>query len=100
MRSIGTMTLGKTACVLCAGLTALLLAGTALGASDIDGAEDFAQLSKNGFAFVIDGEFFEDGTFPKLQPNLDGSTRNSYAWSMAWFEGQLYVGVLRDLLCF
>jgi len=28
-----------------------------------------------------------------------GDARNSYAWSMAWFKGRLYVGTARSALC-
>ena len=28
-----------------------------------------------------------------------GDQRNSYAWSMAWFKGKLYVGTARQMLC-
>ncbi len=28
-----------------------------------------------------------------------GDARNSYAWSMAWFKGQLYVGTARSAMC-
>jgi hypothetical protein len=87
--------------VLCllACLTALAAPGTLAG-SEIDGAEDFAQISRNGFAMVVDGDFFGGQGYPNLVPHELGSPRNSYAWSMAWFDGRLYVGTTRDVLCF
>ncbi|MDY6864273.1 MAG: hypothetical protein SV062_14965 [Thermodesulfobacteriota bacterium] len=37
--------------------------------------------------------------FKKVCENGFGDQRNSYAWSMAWFKGRLYVGTVRDYLC-
>ena len=49
---------------------------------------------------VVDGDFFGGQGYPNLVPHALGSPRNSYAWSMAWFDGRLYVGTTRDVLCF
>jgi len=38
------------------------------------------------------------GVFPIAQ-NGFGDSNNSYAWSMGWFKGKLYVGTGRDVLC-
>jgi hypothetical protein len=81
-------------------LVVLAGSGTTLAVSEIDGAEDFAQIARTGFSLVVDGDFFGGEGFPNLAPDPDGNPRNSYAWSMAWFEGQLYVGTVRDVLCF
>ena len=34
-----------------------------------------------------------------LSQNGFGEHENSYAWSMNWFDGKLYVGTGRDVLC-
>jgi len=62
------------ACVLCA--------GASLGLAPAAGASSLSQsgiqtLAQNGF----------------------GERDNSYAWSMDWFKGKLYVGTGRDVLC-
>lgn len=36
---------------------------------------------------------------PVIAENGFGDSANSYAWSMAWFKGALYVGTARDALC-
>jgi hypothetical protein len=36
---------------------------------------------------------------PALAQNGFGDRQNSYAWSMAWFKGALYVGTARSALC-
>jgi hypothetical protein len=46
----------------------------------LDGDEDFTLLSSLGFEQAIDGA------------HADGTRKNDYAWSMAWFNGKLYVG--------
>ncbi|MCL6583641.1 MAG: hypothetical protein K6U11_08370 [bacterium] len=38
--------------------------------------------------------------FEKISESGFGSRHNSYAWSMAWFKGKLYVGTNRDMLCY
>ncbi|MEW6380460.1 MAG: hypothetical protein AB1611_12755 [bacterium] len=38
--------------------------------------------------------------FEKVSEDGFGSRHNSYAWSMAWFKGKLYVGTNRDMLCY
>ena len=40
----------------------------------------------------------ETGIWPIAQ-NGFGERENSYAWSMGWFNGKLYVGTGRDVLC-
>src|SRR5262245_20672129 len=49
--------------------------------------EDFVPLATQGFLTAV------DGTHP------EGSRRNSYIWSMRWWNDKLYVGTLRDALC-
>lgn len=34
-----------------------------------------------------------------IAQNGFGEHENSYAWSMGWFKGKLYVGTGRDVLC-
>jgi hypothetical protein len=49
--------------------------------------DDFVPLATQGFLEAVDG----------LHP--EGSRRNSYVWSMRWWQGKLYVGTARDFLC-
>jgi hypothetical protein len=49
--------------------------------------EDFVPLATQGFMTAVDGE------------HPEGSQRNSYVWSMAWWKDKLYVGTARDFLC-
>jgi hypothetical protein len=76
--------------VLVVGLTLLgLLALSELGraeAAELD-QEDFVPLATQGFLTAV------DGTHP------EGSRRNSYMWSMRWWQEKLYVGTLRDAFC-
>lgn len=66
---------------LCAALVTAFIATTPARAADLlDGNEDFTLLAKLGFEEAIDG------------PHADGSRKNDYAWSMAWFNGKLLVG--------
>lgn len=37
--------------------------------------------------------------FVRIAANGFGDPHNSYAWSMAWFKGKLYVGTIRDTIC-
>ncbi|HXX82042.1 MAG TPA: hypothetical protein VEI46_10870, partial [Thermodesulfovibrionales bacterium] len=46
--------------------------------------EDFALLASLGFEQAVDGH------------HSQGSTSNSYAWSMEWFNGALLVGTMRQ----
>jgi hypothetical protein len=42
------------------------------------------------------------GQMPRMRAIADngfGDSRNSYAWSMAWFKGALYVGTARSAMC-
>ncbi|UCF41744.1 MAG: hypothetical protein JSW43_05310, partial [Gemmatimonadota bacterium] len=55
------------------------------GAQELNGNEDFAPLAWRGFAEGVDG------------PHAEGSTDNSYAFSMAWFQGRLFVGTIRNV---
>ena len=66
----------------------------------VDGEEDFAKIAGHGFSIVTEGDFFGGAGYPNLVPDELGDPRNSYAWSMAWFDGRLYVGTTRDVLCF
>jgi hypothetical protein len=49
--------------------------------------EDFVPLATQGFMTAVDG------------PHPEGSRRNSYVWSMRWWQDKLYVGTARDFLC-
>jgi hypothetical protein len=55
-----------------------------VGAQDLNGSEDFARLAWRGFAEGVDGS------------HAEGSPNNSYAFSMAWFQGRLFVGTIRN----
>jgi hypothetical protein len=55
-------------------------AGSASAAGLLDGNEDFKRLAWLGFEQAIDGA------------HPQGTRKNDYAWSMAWFKGKLYVG--------
>jgi hypothetical protein len=85
-------------------MTAALGLGLCTGvfaASDLDDPSDFAQIAKNGFALTVDGAFFSDPdktVFPALTPD-EGDPRNSYAWGNAWYDGALWIGTNRDVLC-
>lgn len=65
------------ATLLCVSLTALLAGSSAAGAPIPSGAPGVNIIAQNGF----------------------GDRNNSYAWSMGWFQGKLYVGTGRDELC-
>jgi hypothetical protein len=39
------------------------------------------------------------GTLDRLAEHGFGDPRNSYAWSMQWFKGKLYVGTGRSVMC-
>jgi hypothetical protein len=72
------------------GITLLgLLAISELGrvdAAELD-EEDFVPLATQGFLTAVDGD------------HPEGSRRNSYMWSMRWWNDKLYVGTVRDVLC-
>jgi hypothetical protein len=57
-----------------------------VNAAELD-QEDFVPLATQGFLTAV------DGTHP------EGSRRNSYVWSMLWWQDKLYVGTARDSLC-
>lgn len=38
--------------------------------------------------------------FEQINEDGFGDRHNSYAWSMEWFKGKLYVGTNRDMLCY
>jgi hypothetical protein len=38
-------------------------------------------------------------TFARINQPGFGDSQNNYSWSMAWFQGNLYVGTNRDFLC-
>ena len=67
---------------LCA-VAALATLHPAVAAPPLEGSDDFTLLASLGFAQAVDGA------------HPEGSPSNSYAWSMAWFRGQLYVGTGR-----
>jgi hypothetical protein len=73
-------------CVLVVLAALLVFAGATASAS-------LADESGQGTSFVDEsghGVIAQDGF---------GERDNSYAWSMGWFKGQLYVGTGRDVLC-
>lgn len=49
--------------------------------------EDFVPLATQGFMTAVDGA------------HPEGSQRNSYIWSMQWWQGKLYAGTVRDAIC-
>jgi hypothetical protein len=49
--------------------------------------DDFVPLATQGFLTAVDGT------------HAEGSQRNSYVWSMRWWQDKLYVGTARDFLC-
>jgi hypothetical protein len=53
----------------------------------LEGAQGFRLIATDGFAADGNGN------------PLPGDRMNSYAWSMRWFKGQLYVGTGRAFLC-
>ncbi len=80
-----------------------LLPGIALGVSDLDDKTQFTKIAKNGFKYTVNGNIFANPInhtgYPNLQANNLGGPENSYAWSMAWFNDQLYVGTNRMVFC-
>jgi hypothetical protein len=52
---------------------------------------------------IIDGQVraleLEQGDFERIATNGFGDTYNTWAWSMAWFQGKLYVGTARQEYC-
>lgn len=73
---------------------------------------DFKELSRRGFWETINngGTYTQnntpDATGSALIPPADGSAtylnrqRNSYTWGSGWFNGNYYVGTVRDVGCF
>src|SRR5918995_6687403 len=57
-----------------------------VGAAELT-EEDFVPLATQGCLEAVDG------------PHPEGSRRNSYVWSMRWWQDKLYVGTVRDFLC-
>jgi hypothetical protein len=45
------------------------------------------------------GQSLTASQFTRINPPGFGDRQNSYAWSMAWFEGNLYVGTNRNFAC-
>ncbi len=77
-----------------------LASGTAMAAGPA-GPGDFGQLAKNGFAYAVNGDFYLDAgktQFPNLPSTGLGGPDNTYSWSMAWFNNQIWVGTNRDAL--
>ena len=58
-----------------------------VAALELNGNEDFVPLATQGFLTAVDGA------------HPEGSRRNSYMWSMRWWNDKLYVGTVRDVLC-
>jgi hypothetical protein len=81
----------------------LLLPTRVYATADLFEQTDFAKISKNGFRYRVDGSIFEDADNKTGYPNLPlgeyGGPENSYAWSMSWFNNQLYVGTNRMIHC-
>ena len=51
------------------------------------------------FAHVASTRPLLPATFIQVNDDGFGDRQNSYAWSMAWFKGKLYVGTNRNFLC-
>jgi len=66
-------------------LAVWLLGASPAGASPLGGAAGSVGTNLGGVSVIAQRGF--------------GDTRNSYAWSMAWFDGKLYVGTARQELC-
>jgi len=65
---------------------------------------DFNLIARRGFLDVVNGAFpaLNSSTLrcsPDTADPLD-CRRNSYPWSMAFYEGRLWVGTSRDVFCF
>lgn len=96
-------------------LVGLISPATVLGQSTLDDASYFFKSAETGFAYHVQGlispgstdphtglpNLIQDSLYnPISDPKLSGpGPRNSYPWSMAWFNGQLYVGTNRNLHC-
>ena len=69
-------------------------------AEPLESESDFHKIARGGFRHTV------NGNFPSLSENI-GSGRNSYAWSMEWYDVDgvgpephaLFVGTVRDVLC-
>ncbi len=70
--------LGIAALVMFAAL--MIPAGAASGSGLLSSNADFKLLASLGFEQAVDGA------------HPQGTRKNDYAWSMAWFKGKLYVG--------
>lgn len=95
-------------------LTMALLAGLAVVGSPraehtpetnlgLDGPEDFALISRNGFTFHINNLGADPLTGDPIlaaDPAGLGSKMNSDAWAMGYFLGSLFVGTNRNAGCF
>lgn len=86
-----------------AALIVLLVPGLSVGQEALENKDQFVKIAKNGFNLVVNGNIFTNPSvrsgIPNLVPNANGGQENSYAWSMAWFDGQLYVGTDRMVFC-
>jgi hypothetical protein len=80
-----------------------LIPGISLGFSDLEDKTQFTKISKNGFKYRVNDSIFLDAVhktgYPNLPLGVDGGPENSYAWSMSWFNNQLYVGTNRMVHC-
>ena len=86
-----------------AALIVLLVPGLSAGQAALENKDQFVKIAKNGFNLVVNGNIFANPTvrsgIPNLVTNANGGQENSYAWSMAWYNGQLYVGTDRMVFC-
>jgi len=102
VRDPGQPRTGKLALALLAILySSGVLAGSGLGTEDAT-HHYFNHLAKEGFGAIVPvtgSTTTPIGSLPILTDQPLGSTRNSYAWSMAWFNNLLYVGTLRNQHC-
>jgi hypothetical protein len=94
----------RNRCLVCA-LALLFPASLYAQTADLFESTDFAKISRNGFKYRVNGSIFADAVnktgFPNLviPPSGGGGPENSYAWSMSWFNDQLYVGTNRMVQC-
>ncbi|HTA33521.1 MAG TPA: hypothetical protein VK721_08865 [Solirubrobacteraceae bacterium] len=83
-------------CVLVVLAALLAFAGATASAS-------LADESGPGTSFVDESRpntnFVDESGHGVIAQNGFGERDNSYAWSMGWFQGKLYVGTGRDVLC-
>jgi hypothetical protein len=83
-------------CVLVVLVALLAFAGATAGTSLADGSGHGVIAQK---AFAASSNFVDESGHGAIAQNGFGERDNSYAWSMGWFQGKLYVGTGRDVLC-